>query len=453
MRASEGASGTYSFFHAYDVRGQWPAELGPRQAYSLGVGIAKGFPGRFVVGRDVRSASRSMERHFVRGLLAAGALVERLGTVSTPMVAFACRRRRATGCVVSPSHNPLGFAGLKCFTPQGRNFAGEWSRARQFFRLVSTIMTVPALPPISGLTELGDWKGDYIGHVTNGVDGRGWKLVVDSRGGSTSKIAPDAFAAIGASCHQINSGFSPTFHGRSPEPSEGDIGELGRAVRDKGGDLGFTFDGDGDRLLVVAASGKPVPPEVIAGLLHDELAPRGSPLVASLDASSRCEQFWRVSRSRVGARYVVETMRQRGATVGFEPSGHFYLRRFGLDSDGLLCAIRLIGALGSRNLDRITREFGPIHRRATNLVFHQDSQLQLAWKRLRSGEFGSVRPALDGVYLDVAAGRYLVRRSNTQPALRFLAEGKDGAQIERLDRLLKGITDELVSGLQVRPIG
>jgi phosphomannomutase len=202
------------------------------------------------------------------------------------------------------------------------------------------------------------------------------------------------------------------------------------------------FDGDGDRVAFVDGRGNWVDPEVVGTFLHRHLSPASRPLVASVDASGRCEQFAAAVRSRVGGRFVQTKMRQTGAVVGFEGSGHYYLSRWGPSSDGILvaCVLADLLARAGVTLGSLADDFGPIFRANKAIEFVSRRTAARSYAAIRQALGGrALEPPLDGTEVRVGAGRVLFRLSNTQPAIRVMLEAVVRSGLEDLQRFLEEI--------------
>jgi phosphomannomutase len=241
---------------------------------------------------------------------------------------------------------------------------------------------------------------------------------------------------VGARVVGIDASFSPDFFGRSPEPRPGDLATLGRRVRQHRALLGATFDGDGDRVLFVDGTGSYVEPELVALLLHRRWGRSAGSLVASVDASRRLERLARVRRSRVGTRFVIEAMRRTRAEVGVEASSHIYLGREYESSDGVRVMVELARLLGEqpRAIDGLREEMGPIVRAQGTLTFGTFSEAETAYDRLRASAPGRASGSIDGFLVRMELGECLVRRSNTQPSVRFALESEREGDLARLAR-------------------
>lgn len=460
MRASVAAEVRWaSIFAGYDVRGRYPDVLGPAAAFRLGRALRKALGRSFLLGRDTRRESRALAAGLTKGLLASGAQVGFLGVVPTPMVAFSAAEKHRYGLAVTPSHNASGYAGVKVFTPYGGILDREWERVGDAFRAVSRGTDGrPSRPVSARATPALDssarrsFERRYVAHITKGLRSP-LAVVVDTRGGATARLAPVALRRIGARVVTLTRGFSPDFFGRSPEPRPDTLTDLSRRVVRTRSSLGFAFDGDGDRCVVVDDQGTIVEPELVGLLLHERLSRPGSPIIASEDASRILERTTRTVRSRVGGRYVARAMERAHATLGLEPSGHFYARRFGSDSDGILvaCLVAHAAALaGSRPSERF-RQFGRIARASFTVDFASSTDARRAFRKLVRRQGTRAKQGREGVTFEFPEGWCLVRPSNTQPSLRFSFEATVASRLPRLRRAVRALVGSWDAPSPARP--
>ena len=435
-------------FRGYDIRGRYPREIDAELARRLGRAVGRALPGPFLLGRDTRRESDVFARELTKGLRSQGAHVDSLGIMPTPEVAFQSRRWKVFGLAVTPSHNPLGYVGLKGFTPTGRLFDREWRQVRETYGATSRERRAGAprrragrSPSKKGSGSRRRFGDEYLRHLTQGLK-CDLLVVLETRGGATARVAPSALRRIGARVVEMTSGYSARFFGLSPEPRPETLSALARKVTSVGADLGVAFDGDGDRCVILDERGHRVDPEVIALLLHRFLAPTGSPIVASVDASRMLGRHARTIYSRVGGRYVSREMRRARAEVGVEPSGHYYLRRYGADSDGILTACLVAHALGMQctPLSTLSRRFGPSHRGTSTVDFRTMEEARQGYREIVRGLGKRTRSELEGVTVDLPGGWCLIRRSNTQPSIRFAFEATGSAALRRLKRAVHGLS-------------
>lgn len=419
------------FFQEYDIRGRFPEEANLDTARSIGKRLA-GMLGRAVlVARDTRQESLEFERALVGALRASGVFVEVIGIAPTPALEFCARRYRRSGLAVTPSHNPLGYVGLKGFSPEGRLFRDEWVRLAH-----SWTAPLPADDPTSrGLSMAGPrrprpigtrWIEEYLRFAASGVRTR-LHVVVDCRGGATAKLAPRALRYTGARVSAIDAEFSSTFAGRSPEPNPRDLAALGKRVREERADLGATFDGDGDRVAFVDEAGHAVAPEVVALVLRSRWKSSEFPLVATADTSQRLRQFGRVRYCRVGSYHVRSMIRQVRGRLGFEGSGHYYIGSGSGSSDGIRTACILLHSLTARRI-RLAEEvarIGPFPRLVRTIAFPTMIEARHVFDDCvrRVGPRG--RREFGGLRLSGPPGWLYLRPSNTQPLLRVTIEPKE----------------------------
>ena len=445
-----------SIFGSYDIRGRFPQDFPAATCRRIADALAAVEAGTFVVARDVRTASARLERAVVGRLNRRAGPTLDLGIQPTPLLGFASSYLGLAGLAFTPSHNALGYAGVKAFRSNGRMFDREWDRVRTAFSREAPPRPTPSKRTGVRSRSTGVQSTPaavleaYLDHVTRGLTSTR-TVVVDGRGGPTTRLAPQALARLGVDVRSLHPGFSARYHGLSPEPRRDDVAELGRRVREDGADFGIAFDGDGDRVVFVDEKGRWVEPEAIAWFLYRHLAPAERPWIVSADASERCEARAAVVRVRVGSRFVSAAMRRHRATVGFEASSHFYLARWGPNSDGILTAGVVSHFLDDEgiSLGAVSRAFGPIDREQRVLAQSSRAEARRVFRRLRSSLSAVAERTIDGYRIRLPAGSVLFRLSNTQPAIRITMEARPGAPLSGLrrqwDRLSQSRSDEVRS--------
>ena len=435
------SSGSVDIFGAYDIRGRYPADFSPVVCARLGEAFLRATRNGFVVGRDARWASERAERSVVRCLRGSGRRIVALGVQPTPLIGFASKYLAATGLAFTPSHNTVGYAGIKAFRADGTSFAAEWDRVRiAFARATGGTRSLSRKPKSRVPAQAQPIRPArivqaYLSHVTQSM-GTSRRIVVDGRGGATTRLAPRALRGLGGHVEELHPRFSPDFHGLSPEPRRDNVTDLSRAVRNLRADLGVAFDGDGDRVVFVDERGRWVEPEIIALFLHRHLSPPGRPLIASVDASQRCEEEVRTVRSRVGSRYLTASMRHHAAAIGFEASSHYYLARWGPNSDGILVACVVCHLLDSArtSLGALRRAFGPIVRDYRVIRFGTRDEAQRSLRDIVSTASPPPKRGIDGFIFRASEGSVLLRLSNTEPLIRIVFEPHRGSRLSDLRR-------------------
>jgi phosphoglucosamine mutase len=402
------------FFGTDGVRGVvgefLTAELVERlgRAASLWTGAAKVF-----VGRDTRASGVELEEAFARGVVSAGGDCILGGVLPTPAVALLALD---LGVVISASHNPPEYNGVKFFDAQGHKLSD--ASEEQIEELLA------AAPGIEqGKIEHVEVATDsYRQHVLDrfGTDLSGLRIVVDCANGAYAGLAPAAFAACGAEVHAI--GDAPDGTNINVGCGATDLALLQRTVVDGGFDLGIAFDGDGDRMLAVDERGHVVDgDQIVAVLALDQQVDQVAVTVmTNLGFHTLMREHGvTVHTTDVGDRYVLEALQEHGGILGGEQSGHIIFLRDHVTGDGLASGLLLCGALKGRTLGEAA---------AVMPVFPQYREnVRVATKDLTDAiraEVERLNDAWDGT------GRVLVRPSGTEPLIRVLAEAED-AEVAR----------------------
>jgi phosphoglucosamine mutase len=383
--------------------------------------------GKVFVGRDTRGSGEELEEAFARGVVSAGGAAVLAGVVPTPAVALL---RLDLGVVISASHNPPEYNGVKFFDRDGHKLTDAAEEE------IESLLDAPA--PGGGEIDRIDVAVDsYLEHVLErfGPDLTGLRIVVDCANGAYSGIAQDAFEQLGAEV--ITIGDDPDGTNINVGCGATDLAALSAAVVANGFDIGIAFDGDGDRMLAVDENGTAVDGDQIIAVLALD---RDVDLVAVTTMANigfhrlMEERGIRVVTTDVGDRYVLEALRREGGILGGEQSGHIIYLDGHVTGDGLVAGLLLCGALQGRTLSEAT---------SVMTVFPQVKE-NLA----RSGRGPLPQSLLDRVQELNAelggTGRVLVRPSGTEPVVRVLAEAEWPEAAEALcARIAALVRDEL----------
>jgi len=415
------------------VRGVANKDLTPELALRLGraAGQVLGGPGHSVViGRDTRRSGRMLEGALAAGLCSVGIDVRLVGHIPTPGLAYLTKTKSfAAGAVISASHNPAPDNGIKFF--DGRGYKLDDALEDEIERLLTGDDTM-ARPTEAGIGLVGDSRGlvkeyeDFLGTIAPPLSGV--RVVLDCANGATYRVAPSVFARAGAEVltlfdqpdgQNINDGCGAT----APQA-------LTRAVVDKKADIGFAFDGDGDRVITVDATGRVHDGDVVLALAarhfmrHDRLEPKvvvGTVMSNGALEASLVGAGVNFVRAKVGDRYVWEEMTRTGAQFGGEPSGHVIFREYHTTGDGIFTALEV--------LSLIHAEGQPLHQLAADLVpWPQVTRNVRAARRAEWESSEALTDALRKVQAQLgSSGRVVVRPSGTEPVLRIMVEARDAA--------------------------
>jgi phosphoglucosamine mutase len=404
------------YFGTDGVRGIVGEDLTPELVERLGRAAtlwSKG--GRVFVGRDTRASGEELEEAFGRGVVAAGGNAVLAGVLPTPAVALLALD---LGAVISASHNPPEYNGVKLFDGEGRKLTD--AAEEEIEALLSEDRTLGGAG--GAVDHVGVATESYLEHIVErfGSDLSGLKLVVDCANGAYSGIAAKAFEQLGAEVTTIGS--DPDGTNINVGCGATDLGTLQQTVTSAGADLGVAFDGDGDRMLAVDARGQVVDGDQILAILmlHLDVDLVAVTVMANLGLHRLAEEHGiRVVTTNVGDRYVLEALRREGGLLGGEQSGHIIYLRDHVTGDGLAAALLLCAALEGHSLERAAAVLRRLPQAKENIrVGRKDLPQALL------DEVERLNTRLDGT------GRVLVRPSGTEPLIRVLAEAETRSEAE-----------------------
>jgi phosphoglucosamine mutase len=404
-----------------------------------------------LVGRDTRVSGDMLEAAMVAGICSAGGEAHLLGVVSTPAVAYLTRESKAAaGVMISASHNPIADNGIKFFAGNGYKLDDQTEDRLAELALGPHRGDGPP-PPVG--TDIGrahdrpDLVEHYVTHALSlipedlraGIADLG--IVVDCAHGSGSAFAPPILARLGATVWAMNDAGDGTkinvaCGSTAPEA-------MAAEVLRRGADLGMALDGDADRVILADETGQIRDGDAIMAVCGLDLLERGllphrtvagtvmSNFGLELALRRRGASLW---RTKVGDRYVLEALIERGWVYGGEPSGHIIDLRTGTTGDGLLTALRVIEVM-LRKGRRLSHLAAVVEKVPQEL-------LEVATGRLNIDGNEDVRRAVQAAEARLAGqGRVVVRASGTQPVVRVMVEGPDQDLVSSLARELAGAVE------------
>jgi phosphoglucosamine mutase len=416
------------YFGTDGVRGVVGQDLTPELVEQIGRAAtlwSRG--GRVFVGRDTRASGEALEQAFARGVVAAGGNAVLAGVLPTPAVALLSLD---LGAVISASHNPPEYNGVKLFDREGQKLTDAAEEE------IEALLEAPFDGPPGEIDHVGIATDSYLDHIVErfGSDLSGLRVVVDCANGAYSNIAPKAFERLGARVEAIGS--EPDGANINVGCGATDLRALERAVVETGADLGIAFDGDGDRMLAVDARGNPVDGDQILAILMIELEVELVAVTVMTNLGFHrlaSDRGIRVVTTDVGDRYVLEALRREGGLLGGEQSGHIIYLRDHVTGDGLSAALLLCGALRGRTLEEAAAAM-PRYPQAK-------ADVRVTQRRVPQpvlDEVERLNARLDG------QGRVLVRPSGTEPMIRILAEAETRPEAEEACATIRAlVTREL----------
>jgi phosphoglucosamine mutase len=411
------------YFGTDGVRGVVGEDLTPELVERLGrAATLWSGRGRIFVGRDTRASGVELEQALARGIASAGGNAVVAGVLPTPAVALLTLD---LGCVITASHNPPEYNGVKFFDRDGQKLTDEQEEQ------IEALLDQPGTGD-GEIDEVGVATDSYLEHVLErfGSDLSGLRIGVDCANGAYSGLAPTAFEQLGATIETI--GNDPDGANINVGCGATDLRALQELVRRERLDLGVAFDGDGDRMLAVDANGEIVDGDQIVALLALHL---NVPFVTVTPMTNL--GFHELMSQHgidvhvtdeVGDRYVLELIRATGGTLGGEQSGHIIYLDGHVTGDGLVAALLLCRALEGRTLAEAAAVM-PRHPQVKENV-------RVRTKILPASLIETVARLNQELH---GRGRVLVRPSGTEPVVRVLAEAADEAEATSLCASIAGL--------------
>ena len=420
------------------VRGVANTELTAEMAMSIGRAAAQvlisadGKRPKVLIGKDTRASGDMLEAALAAGLCSVGADVHLLGVIPTPAVAFLAKAYHADAAVmISASHNPCEYNGIKIFNGEGFKLSDEREE-----KIEAIVLDHAEQPPVPTGGEVGriytceKAVDDYIRHLlsTVSVDLQGLHIAVDCANGSASVTAKKLFDALGMRCEylacdpdgvNINAGCGSTC-----------LDQLAAYVKKHKLDGGVAFDGDADRCLAVDENGNVIDGDQMIAALAADLREQGElrgntavvTVMSNLGFFRYCEDAGiDVASTKVGDRYVLEEMLKEDYVIGGEQSGHIILRRYGTTGDGQLSALHFLSA-ARRHGWKLSKAASLMQRYPQVLLNVRADAAQKALYNDSAEIADVIAQVNDSLGKD---GRVLVRPSGTEPLIRVMVEGKE----------------------------
>jgi phosphoglucosamine mutase len=409
-------------------------KLAQAGAYVLGSGIKRP---RFVLGTDTRLSSDMLESAMVAGLCSVGSDAILVGVVPTPAVAYLIRHLGADGgIVISASHNPAQYNGIKFFDRHGYKLDDDMEEAIEK-KVFEGIDTVPCTGGDLG-RKINQANGVryYADFLKSTVSGglEGLKVAVDCANGSAFKAAPLVLAELGAEVSIINDrpdGININVECGSIHP-EG----LASFVKDNGLDVGLAFDGDADRLIAVDNTGQIIDGDFIMAICARRLKEQGklaadtvvATVMSNLGLHKALNEIGcRVEETKVGDRYVLQRMMEKGYSLGGEQSGHIIFLELNTTGDGLLTALQLLDSIRyfGKSLSELCSTMTKYPQVLVNARVKNSNKEAYRQDSVICSEIEKVQNQLQG------NGRVLIRPSGTEPLVRIMLEGQDTGQLRQ----------------------
>ncbi len=436
---------------AYDIRGVVPGELNEGVAEAVGAAFVRLTGAAEVVTvHDMRTSSGPLAAAFGRGATSQGAGVIEAGLGSTDMLYYASGTLGIPGAMITASHNPSRYNGIK-LCREGAKPVGQQTGLAELREMIEAGVPASAAPP--GRRTRQDLLSGYAEHLKKLVDVsaiRPLKVAVDAGNGMAGYTVPKVLDGLPIDLVPLYFELDGTFPHHEANPIEpANLRDLQRAVTETRADIGLAFDGDADRCFVVDENGDTVSPSVLTALIATrELAREpGATVIHNLITSRAVPEIIAENggtpvRTRVGHSFIKAEMARTGAIFGGEHSGHFYFRDFWFADSGMLAALHVLAALGHQEspLSRLLARYARYA--ASGEVNSEVADQAGATARVRdafAGRPGVSTDELDGLTVLVPDWWFNLRPSNTEPLLRLNVEAADVATMESVRDEVLGV--------------
>ena len=440
------------------VRGIANKELTAELAYKLGragayVLTETSHKPKILVGMDTRISGDMLESALVSGILSVGAEAVCVSVIPTPAVAYLTRKYKMdAGVVISASHNPVEYNGIKFFNSEGYKLSDELEdRIQEVIESDFKDVSMPIGAEIGRkVVETGEALKDYVEFAksTIDIDLKGLKVVLDCANGASYVTSVKAFEELGAEVKVINNepdGININRKCGSTHPEE-----LMQTVVKEGYDLGLAFDGDADRCLAVDEKGNLINGDFIMAIIGKHLKDEGklykNVVVVTvmsnlgLDIALKKEKMSTV-KTKVGDRYVLEEMKKQGYKLGGEQSGHIIMLDYNTTGDGLVTALQIASIVKKtgKKLSECASMMKNLPQVLANANVPNDKKSIYEEDEEIISEIKKIEEKLDG------CGRVLIRPSGTEPLVRVMLEGQNQSEIDKIAHKLAKLIESKVN--------
>ena len=447
------------YFGTDGFRGEANKNLTAEHAYKIGRFLGwyygrnkeEGEKCKIVIGKDTRLSSYMFEYALVSGLTASGAEAYLLHVTTTPSVSYVARTEDFDcGIMISASHNPYYDNGIKLINSNGEKMDEETIlKIEAYIDGLSGEIPFATRENIGRTVDYAMGRNRYIGYLIS-LATRSYKnkkVGLDCANGSAWMIAKSVFDALGAKTYVINN--EPDGTNINTNCGSTHIEGLQKLVKEKGLDVGFAFDGDADRCLIVDETGEELDGDrimaVCAAHMKKEGKLRGGAFVATILSNMGLHAYaekngMKIECSNVGDRYVLEMMLKKGYILGGEQSGHVIFLEYASTGDGELTALQFMSILkaSGKKCSEIAAEVEPWPQLMINVKVPNDKKATLQ-------QLPEVKEAIDAASAELGNnGRILVRPSGTEALVRVMVEGTNSEQVDTLAKKVAKVIESVV---------
>ncbi|MBR1582284.1 MAG: phosphomannomutase/phosphoglucomutase [Spirochaetales bacterium] len=442
-------------FKAYDIRGVYNRDFNKETAYKVGFFLPKLLPCKYVVvGRDVRLTSDEIFENLCRGINDAGVDVWNIGLATTPMVYFATVFLKADASVqITASHNPKEYNGMKISRSMAIPVGGD-TGLKDLERMVNELEVKPVDASCRGKIIEKDIHADYLNYQKQFLpDLSNLSITVDTSNGMSNLYAKELF---GDHAKYINDTMDGTFPGHEPNPLDVEnCRQIMAAVKKNGSDCGVIYDGDADRVMFIDERGRFIQPDYVTAVLgmYYLAKEKGSVLVDIRTSRSTTEYLQKLGATKVlvwkvGHAFAKMKIREEHCIFGGELAGHYYFRDFNNCDSGILASLIVLQTVAE--LKRQGKTLGQLIDEIVAYANSGEINFKLEQKdeaiQALYDKYSKLNPTaildFDGYRIEFPTWWFNVRKSNTEPYLRIVAEAKTQAELDEKIADLKAIISQ-----------
>jgi phosphoglucosamine mutase len=425
------------------VRGIANQELTPELAYTIGRAgayiLAKEKRGKILIGKDTRASGDMLEAALTAGFCSMGIDVVSLGIIPTPAVAYLTRKYGAlAGVVISASHNPGEYNGIKFFNHEGLKLPDEVENQIEDIILNNKEIEIRPIKNYIGrvyneVNGAKDYK-EFLKSSIN-VDLHGLTIAMDCGNGALYKIGPEIMKELGANVIAINT--SPNGMNINDNCGSTNPEIIQKLVLDTKADVGISFDGDADRIIAVDEKGELLDGDHILAICGTDLKNKGklknNTVVGTVMTNIGLDLYLKendinIVKTTVGDRYILEEMLKNDYSLGGEQSGHIIFLDYNTTGDGLATGLHLLDVMLSTK--KKMSELNQLMKSYPQVLINAKVDNNLKYKYLENVEIKAEIERIENLFK--GEGRVVIRPSGTEPLVRVMIEGKDQAEITKI---------------------
>ncbi|WP_406656815.1 phosphoglucosamine mutase [Methanolobus sp. ZRKC2] len=427
-------------FGSSGIRGVANRDITVDLALKVGLALGK-LKKTAVIGRDPRVTGEMIEHAVISGLVSSGCDVVRVGLVTTPTLAYATRDYDC-GVMITASHNPAEYAGIKLWNPDGMAFDSKQQEEIESIIEDEDFLAVK-WDKVGDITSYHNAVRDHTDMILKNTGRSSMRVILDCGCGAGGTITPFLLREMGCEVITLNSQLDGHFPARNPEPNEKNLGMLMKVVRELDASLGIAHDGDADRMMAIDEKGNFVTGDELLAIFASYECKGKSKIAVPVDTSMIVDDALpdaEIIRTRVGDVYVAEEMKRHGTNFGGEPSGSWIFPRISYCPDGIYAAARLVDIVKETPLSELTGNL-PRYPTLRGTLKCDDSlkeELMGAVKQ-KLEPMGTVSD-IDGIRVEMDDGWVLVRPSGTEPKIRITTQAREN--VEGLYEMAENIVKE-----------